>query len=749
MPKQKNRSNTKSLVHKVTKPAPKWASPRNTTVAAKHFKPPTRTAKDTPAARDQPLTRWELDRREMVLARNQARRGPWLASAATALVATTGSAVAWLYETIGAVNATGVANVLVVLMVIATAVGCCVAHRARQTRFLPDLLAGGAVAATTVWWVTTAGWGWAPLGFLLVGTLAAGYRWRAAHPLGPGVPALEPPRPVITLPDGTTQVVDEQTPTGVVPDALPTNGRTTAKQPQPVDQYIADWNEYLAKTREDLLYGATLTGREVTEFIRTYDVQLVRVKQTVRKLLGMMEEIASGLNITTEQLLIEKHRGVANRARLTIITKDPVAEPRFFTGPRVEDGRIVGLARYRDGKGEAGVTIWNAKGMRAVAVIGSTGGGKSAFANILVCCAMSTGVLNLLYVDPKGNSSGAMVDRARIAILGEAAALRAPELLQVIIEARQAFSTKNRRDLLFPTDELPGWIYLHDEMSVVLKGNRKVQQRHAKQANIVRSLGVWPVTMNQSLAVEDWGSDHARAGYTTQAVVFYVNSKSGDRLIPGLDYRPNQLPLDDDGEPVPGMAVFARTGRSNVPARCDWLPTDDDKVKQNGEEIEPPYRTSSAFDEFFNAPEMAKIDYDALVAAYGPPVDGRWVFGPGGTHEFPKPGKKRGGRGTSSTSIDDDDDPADPLAGLKPGHKFLFHLVSDGVNKVGEIEQAVEDVAEETPRLRMSRTTIHKYLGELVDRGLIEKTGRGLYVLCAADHEDEEDTDTAEDDELD
>lgn len=714
----------------VTKPNPKWVTTRNKTVHQKHFQPPkTKTGHKTDGGDATGVSISERRRQDMVRARNRARTMSWMVSFLVAVVATLGSGYAWLFGTLD-VAASSVAAVFAGLVLAAGAAGGVKTHKAGYHRYLPDVAAATVAAAITVWWVTTSWWSWLALGWWLVATLATGWRWRSAHPIGPGVPTLAPP--VVASED-----------TGVHADP----NKAAKPQPLPVDQYIQDWNDYIAQGETPLLPGSALTISEVTEYTRVYEVELVRVLQTIRKLLSLLENIASGLGVTHEQVIIEGIRGRANYARLTIITKDPVAESRFYTGPNVQDGRILGLARYRDGKGEAGVTIWNGKGTRALAIVGSTGGGKSAFANAVVCGAMSTGVLNLIYADPKGNSSGALVDRARIAIIGEEAALRAPELLQVIIDARVKYSTTHRRDLLFPTPELPGWIYLHDEMSVVLKGNRKVQQRHAKQANIVRSLGVWCVTMNQSLAVEDWGSDHARAAYTTQAVAFYVNSKSGDKLIPGLDYRPNQLPLDDDGEPVPGMAIFARTGRSNVPARCDWLPTDDDMVKQGGKPIEPPYRTSSAFDAFFNPPDMAKIDYDALVAAYGPPVNGRWVFGPGGTHEFPESSSRRSSReGAVSTSGGDDDWSRLPDVddGLNRKHRFLVQLISEGVHRPADMKDAVTEAAKDDPGVRMAHTTLHKHLGELVERQIVEQPRQGVYVLAGSDAdgldwEDEED----------
>src|SRR5699024_2341300 len=52
--------------------------------------------------------------------------------------------------------------------------------------------------------------------------------------------------------------------------------------------------------------------------------------------------------------------------------------------------------------------------------------------------------------------------------------------------------------------------------------------------------------------------------------------------------------------------------------------------------------TSSAFDEFFNQPDLHDLDYQVLVSILGEPVNGRWVVGgPNATHAFPN---KQGSR---------------------------------------------------------------------------------------------------------
>src|SRR5690606_13095777 len=140
--------------------------------------------------------------------------------------------------------------------------------------------------------------------------------------------------------------------------------------------------------------------------------------------------IAGALGLDTQQVIPEPPRKdeqgfrPANRARITIIERDVAAGMRYWAEPHVQltpDGTaavLTNLARFRDGQGEARCVMWNRDGMVPTTIYGGTGSGKSAAVNAITIGAMSTGLLNSIYVDFKGNSSLMMRSRARIVVVG-------------------------------------------------------------------------------------------------------------------------------------------------------------------------------------------------------------------------------------------------------------------------------------------------------------------------------------------
>ncbi|MBN9757748.1 hypothetical protein DMP14_20345, partial [Pseudonocardia sp. Ae707_Ps2] len=158
-------------------------------------------------------------------------------------------------------------------------------------------------------------------------------------------------------------------------------------------------------------------------------------------------------------------------------------------------------------------------------IVGSTGGGKSGATNILTTAALSTGVLNLLYADPKGNSSTALAARARIAVIGKTNVLALPRLIGAILDARARIGRAGRGGPDLPQRDVPGWMFLHDEYSFVAH-DPTTAALWTETVNTVRALGVWVVGCNQSQGQAAWGGDHARSAFASQVIAFRTNSKS-------------------------------------------------------------------------------------------------------------------------------------------------------------------------------------------------------------------------------
>ncbi|WP_431879179.1 hypothetical protein [Amycolatopsis sacchari] len=695
---------------KTRKSGRRWASDQHVTAASKiNGQGGGQAQPGAPDAPPVPVGSYEQERRWMIRDRNRRRRYPWLPGLGAIVWGLLASLVAKLFTWTTSVPAEAVVGVMAGLVVV---LALAVVLHHRQPRWVPELAAAGLGAAAVTYWIGMAGMSWQVVLVVLVGTIVGGTRWWKAHPIGPGVPRLEPYRPE---PEPEPEPEPQEAPSSVPPPET--------------DPYCIAWNENNARG-EGKAKGSRLTNRRDDEFTVTYDVELKRGVQSLKHLLANREELAGGLGEDTERVLFKRApRGAgANRAVLTIITKDPVAETRFYTGPRVEDGVIKGVARFIDGSGEIDITMWDDGGTVGTMVVGSTGGGKSGAANVLTCGAMSTGVMNLLYADPKGNSSTALAERARVAIIGKENVLKLPYLVTAMLKARAELAAQLGADQIFPSAEIPGWMFLHDEYSLIAN-DPLAQKVWTETVNIVRAYGIWAVALNQSQGQPQWGNDHARSAFASQVIAFRVNSKSGSDLVPGLNFDPNELPVDEKGRPVPGMAVHAHY---DTPTRWDFLPSEANaaRMAEKGEPA-PPYTTTTAFDTFFNQPEPHWMDVLAIQAVLGPAKNGRWqVGGRGATHQFPEsltnlpqaagqssaqPKKGRWGqRGAAKSS---------PTGQLTPAQAEVLAIVRGGTTNTGEIIDAA----------KASKSSVHDALDTLTTLGLICKTGRGVYEPVATD----------------
>jgi hypothetical protein len=646
--------------------------------------------------------------RAAILERSSVRRYPWAAAAGTLAF----GSMAWGFTALFATADVAAEPVAGTVAGLPLAVGFIAAWKAREdARWIPDIAAASVAAAGFTFWTGMTGLGSVSelavhLLALLVVTVLLGARWWNAHPVGPGVDRLWEQLPEAAEPEQEETADDVATPE--------------------VDQFAELWEANLG-ARSKRFAGSFLTGREESEYITRYTVQLVSGDQTYEVLMANAMNVASGLQIDRGDLVIEPpartrsgKKAGADTARLTVITKDPVAEPRLWSGPHWNSGKVEGLARYIDGSGEVAVKIFDHKGSKRIMIVGDSGGGKSAAANAIVTSVMSSGLFNLIYIDPKGNSSAALKAAARVAIIGKEAALMAPVLMDALRVARSSWSTANDKDLLLPSPSFPGLFTLHDEIGLMAKENAWANA-WGEFANIQRSLGMPIAGMNQYLHETYWGGDRVRSAFAQQVIAFRISSKSDD-LVPGLEFKPRDLPVDEDGETIPGFAVHVGLGRRNVPALWDWLPTDSDK--EDDPDFNPPYRTSSAFREFFTEPDLHPVDVEAIESVLGPAVDGRWVVGPGGTHQFGKKAQdavqqarggrqSRGGFGSSKKSTDEQ---------CKPR---VLATVQGGTTKRSEILAALPQFADKT---------VDKALSELVADGALVNSGRGVYEAIIAQH---------------
>lgn len=725
---QKRKARRERAKSAVGVPARQWTTKRQVTVANRQEQAHHRGTKAQRAAADKPGGDqfWNKQRAALIRRRNRNRRLPWYAPLTSVGIGLAGEGAVTLLETTTAVNPRIAAGIAAACPVV-TAAGLAIRGERRfqrqltradpdeqdtptapaHRRFWPEVLAGAGGCSALVYWIALGGVSWLVILVILVGTSLVGTRWWKDNPLGPGVPALEPPRPAEPEQRGETQPVQ-------------------------VDEYAKAWRKLNGLGR--------LTNRADGDNTIEYDVQGAGYGHLLTKI----DDIATHLGLDPQQV-IPKQPGKDehgwrpnNRARLSIVVRDVVAGQRYWNGPQVTvtpdgtAGVITNLARFRDGHGEAKITMWNRDGMVPTAVFGSSGGGKSAGINALAVAGLSTGLLNSIYVDFKGNSSGALFSRARIVVKGRDAARDVQKLMKLLTDVR---IENDPRDKQFPTHERPGWLVFLDEITKGLKKDPQFGEQMEHTATTVRSLGMWLLASSQDMHSTAWHNTNTRAAFAKQAVVYYMNTDS-DQLINGLTYKPSKLPTYDDDEaeegqeekPIAGFAVHVNTYRANIPCRWDWLPSDDDPVPDGAE---PPYRVSDALDAFAAEPGIVRDEYDALVHALGPPnPDGRWIIGIGGTHSFQsedeadlddfgqRPVRTTFDFGTPVNQPSASSSADDPLT--QPQRR-VYELIAGGTTKRSELVPACPE---------MSASSLDRALDTLVaDQWIKREGGRGQYAV--------------------
>lgn len=711
-------------------PANRWATAHNTKVAGKQ-EAADRREKQQHSTRRPPTGEqfWQRQRQAMIRARNRRRRLPWYPPLASVALGVVGDGAVAVFAS-ASVAPSITASVFAGIPLVA-ALGFAasrerrfqrrLAHASRQDdtdqaavvepdhrTWAPEVAVGAAACSGLVFWIATCGLSMPVVLAVLVGTSIVGARWwtTADNALGPGVPALQPPRPAAATPDPAAEVVDH-------------------------NAYPALWKRHNGG-RNGKAPGSRLTNPRSTMFAEVFDVELKPGEQTPATLRLGIAHLASGLKIQQGKLLVlddEGQRG-EHMAQIKIITKDPVADIRYYTGPTVTatalDGIVHGIGRYGDGEGELDLVMWNSAGMVPTAIIGVTRSGKSSVGNTAVTGMLDTGVMNLCYIDPKGMSSPELEDVARIVILGPENAARAPELLNAILAARREYASRHRVSKFNPTPELPGWGILHDEFSeLVNRGYTKEARSWTSLANTIAAAGMWPVAMNQAMHESKWVDDQCRSAFASQFVVMRMRTTS-DKLIPGLELPPSSLP----NRKGVGVYVYDDARRSNVPVQFDYVPESKEAHLHPG----APLTTTQAFDQFNKQPELLDVDYQAITSVLGPPnADGRWIVGGAfATHQFPAkdgtrttlatPARSAGGWGAqlahAATGNTGDADESD---GLTSNQRLVFQLIEAAPSKRADIVEACGD--------RMSDAVIDRALNALVGTGRVERVKQGHYAV--------------------
>lgn len=388
------------------------------------------------------------------------------------------------------------------------------------------------------------------------------------------------------------------------------------------DLYTRRWNEAVAIPGGPV-EGSVVGACEQEWWSTSFDVELVRGAGHFGGVLEAAEDIAQRLGVPRQRVVFERGpRGLgAPHVRVTIVHGDPAQIGRWYSGPQVRGGQIEGLGQHLDRRTEVGATMWTRTGMVPMTVIGDRGSGRSTAAAQLVCGAMSTGWMNFIHIDPAGEGSPALRQRAVVSLTGERAGQLGSELIARILDRRAEYAACSDQDLMWPWGDMGGLVVLHEDFGLVT-GAKAVRERWAWIVNTIRSLGVWPVIVNSGLTVDVWGDDHTRTACAGQILALRVAAES-DGLVPGLETEPSDVPLSDAGDQVAGVGLQVGIGRANMPFRLDWLP--DEGANTMG--YKPAFTVAQACDTFWRPRPLHPFDVAAITEVLGEPVGGRWDVG--------------------------------------------------------------------------------------------------------------------------
>jgi len=362
---------------------------------------------------------------------------------------------------------------------------------------------------------------WGMAGILAGGTAALSLRWMRENRVE--LPTDTPP----ALPP-TPQPAAIKQPPAPEPVKFPT--------PAPPDEgdLIAElWETRVAGGPNPIVPGSTL-GDDRVDLPYGYQwvVQLNAVDGniTAARLAGLAEDIALRLGRDTNHVNIDRLQdGHArqDRALLTVITRDALADGVPYLGPDYRDG-LIRLGMFSDGSGSPNWTARDATGPQHGMVTGGTGSGKSELLTRLGMALKKPGEWTIVFTDgdEQGRSAPLLKRIAYDFGKGPAEALEQLEALEAWFRATGDVMGDYTEDAdgnpvpmadpsrqeparkLMPCRAFNGWVWIIDEFHRLVKAlGRGFVDRVEALARIIRKVGGAIYIGTQSATLVDWGDN--------------------------------------------------------------------------------------------------------------------------------------------------------------------------------------------------------------------------------------------------
>jgi hypothetical protein len=534
-------------------------------------------------------------------------------------------------------------------------------------------------------------------------------------------------------------------------------------------QIEADFYEYVADGPDAFIAGARLTGRTDLPNGTQWTIEFPRrgrVGATEFETEAMAKQLAKAFGIRPTHVLPERLQGDddrEDRALLTVVTRDVLAEGVAYEGPRYERG-FIPLGKHADGSGDAGFKALDNTGPLNGVVIGTKGSGKSGtLAKIGMGYKAGGWIVVFGDGDPGGNSSPLLQEIADDFAKGDEI-MDQLAAFEAWYKVRGAFmpdlttgpdgtpvpmtdpATQKRVEQIRPCPAFPGHVWIIDELHrAVEKQGKPFVTRLEALARIIRKYGGAIIVGTQGGHGKDFGGNiDLRTLLLDNLIMLRSKNKAEKHSVSDLGVSPSMLPTGggycfiDNG----GRRAMARIGHNEGEELGQW--------KRTLPEVKADLRSAKAFARHRKVQPFDPIAYNRKVKEELARVDAALASGaplPGeeAKQDDAKPAAKAAAQPTSVGGVAIPAAPGRataPGAGRPPLHVVRSAAARPAVAPVDPDslkprERAIYDqlAAGKTQNIEiiaktgMAGSVVAKGLAALVETGVARKLERGRHEL--------------------
>lgn len=499
------------------------------------------------------------------------------------------------------------------------------------------------------------------------------------------------------------------------------------------DSYIATvmqrWDESIGN-QQGVLPGSTIANATRFEHGVEFLVTLVRGKQTLDTVRANIGMIASGLDHPSSRLVAEAYEDDEGDERpslvkLTIVAHSPIKDTVFFREvPSLRKGYLP-VGPYSDGRGEASYRLYKGRRMLNGIVVGGTDSGKSRLIEQIALIAMRTGYTYVIHVDGmNGASCPALWGYAH-----ERYGKNDVDTVLARLEAMQAYREGQLQQAAFrASPSYPGVLVIVDEFHRLLS-TKDAQERWANLAREVNKCGIGILGADQDATKKTWGDGPLRASLQAgNCIGLRIKERSAGQIMDAGGFNLFNLPkrsgtgyVFDSDEAGAREAMYR--GRF-IPDYDDAYLEDEDtatytSIRQVPDDV-------PLIEEWFAATERITLDADTDQAGGHPPAAARMRDPAVQQHRQAELTPASTGSAPATlvpmalpTIATTPEPEPEPASGGAPNLSDAQYQVLDTV-RLGVSQ--TRDIAKQ---LGLSRQRVGTVLGQLVEYGMVQKTGTG------------------------